>query len=301
MIQSAGVSGTLLAATGAAAAGFTSGPLLPQPASASAASSNTLAHKKRRMGKVRWRDMVANSTWHVLGSRRFHYITVMDWTKLLLWPATMLLIVAALCLLLSLAQGVAVVRRVRRRRHVAAVWHGFWLVVFVILTLSLAGAGVALRGYHALTRETRVAQLTAQAEGPQLWRVRLALPGEAPRVVSLRGDAFRLEARVVKWTLPALLSGAPPVYRLDRLSGRYDDPTQAAEAAPSVVPLAASAWLDLWSLKHHYPRWLPGVDAVYGSGAYLPLVDGGHYRVTLAPGGGLVARPADAATAAALD
>ena len=33
------------------------------------------------------------------------------------------------------------------------------------------------------------------------------------------------------------------------------------------------------------------------SAAYLPLVDGGRYVVTLAAAGGLVARPADDATA----
>jgi hypothetical protein len=33
------------------------------------------------------------------------------------------------------------------------------------------------------------------------------------------------------------------------------------------------------------------VDTVYGSGAYLPLVDGGHYTVSLLRTGALVARP----------
>jgi hypothetical protein len=35
---------------------------------------------------------------------------------------------------------------------------------------------------------------------------------------------------VLKWKLPALLAGVPPLYRLDRLSGRYDDPAQEASA-----------------------------------------------------------------------
>jgi hypothetical protein len=37
------------------------------------------------------------------------------------------------------------------------------------------------------------------------------------------------------------------------------------------------------------------MDTVYGSGAFLPLVDGGHYSVSLMRTGALVARP-DAAT-----
>ncbi|MDN5924068.1 MAG: hypothetical protein L0H70_03600 [Xanthomonadales bacterium] len=218
-----------------------------------------------------------------------------------MWPATILLIAAVLCLLLTLAQSVALVRRVRRRRPMAATWHGLWLLIFVLLTLLLAGLGTALRGYHVLPHETSIAQLKARALGPQLWQVELDVPGQSPRTVDLHGDAFRLEARVLKWTLPALLAGAPPVYRLDRLSGRFDDPSQAAETVPSVVALGAARTLDLWSLKRRYPQWLPGVDAVFGSGVYLPLVDGGDYRISLSPGGGLVARPADAATAAKLD
>src|SRR5262249_623956 len=46
-----------------------------------------------------------------------------------------------------------------------------------------------------------------------------------------------------------------------------------------------------------FPRWLPWIDADYGSAAYLPLVDGGKYTATLSAAGGLIARPADAATA----
>jgi hypothetical protein len=39
---------------------------------------------------------------------------------------------------------------------------------------------------------------------------------------------------------------------------------------------------------------LPEVDAVYGSGAFLPLVDQGRYSVSLMRTGALVARPDEA-------
>jgi hypothetical protein len=45
---------------------------------------------------------------------------------------------------------------------------------------------------------------------------------------------------------------------------------------------------------------LPGVDTVYGSGAYLPLVDGGLYTVDLMRTGARVARLAAGRTAARL-
>ena len=52
----------------------------------------------------------------------------------------------------------------------------------------------------------------------------------------------------------------------------------------------------LAELRQRYPRWLPFVDARWGSGAYLPMIDGARYEVVFNPRGGLVARPADAAS-----
>ena len=51
----------------------------------------------------------------------------------------------------------------------------------------------------------------------------------------LTGDDWRVEAVVLKWKLPALLAGVPPLYRLDRLSGRYDDPGQEMSAPRTVI------------------------------------------------------------------
>ena len=102
---------------------------------------------------------------------------------------------------------------------------------------------------------------------------------------------------MIKWTPKAVELGAEPLYRLDRLSGRYDDPEQEATAPRTVISFRPTDGFDLLSLKRSYPQWLPEVDTVFGSGAYLPLVDEGHYSVSLMRTGALVARP-DEATAA---
>ena len=49
--------------------------------------------------------------------------------------------------------------------------------------------------------------------------------------------------------------------------------------------------IDLLTLRRQFPQWLPQVDTIYGSGAFLPLVDDGHYAVSLMRTGALVARP----------
>ena len=62
-----------------------------------------------------------------------------------------------------------------------------------------------------------------------------------------------------------------------------------------MVDFRQAGAFDLLDLHRQYPQWLPAVDTVYGSGAFLPLVDQGHYAVSLMRTGALVARP-DAAT-----
>lgn len=220
----------------------------------------------------------------------------MEWSTLLRLPMTVLLILAAVFLLLTLLQLLTLRRRLRQRRRLAATARALACLLLFALTLLLAGTGYALRGYRLLSEETPIVAIDARILSPQRWALTLTWPDGHTREVRLAGDAWRIEAVVLKWKLPALLAGIPPVYRLDRLSGRYDDAAQAASAPHSVIGFDDAGSFDLLDLRQRYPRWLPAVDTVYGSGAFLPLVGGGHYTVSLMRSGALVARP-DRATA----
>lgn len=202
-----------------------------------------------------------------------------------------------LLLLFALVHWAAARRHWRARRRIASLHRTLWLVVFLLLAALSAGLGVSLRGYRLLTKESEVAMVSSRQLSPQDFAVRLDFPDGTHRGAEIKGDEWQLDARVIKWTPKAVELGAQPVYRVERISGRYRDTAQAQSAAPSVVPLDDDAVLDLWHLKKQFPTWLPMIDADYGSGAYLPLVDNGSYRATLSPLGGLVARPADAETA----
>ena len=220
----------------------------------------------------------------------------MDGATLLQLPSTLVWIFAALALLFALAQGAALRRRLHARRPVAALLRSVFLLVGLGLALLLAGAGWSLRGYRLLGEEAPVATLDARILSPQRWAVTLTWPEGDRRQVALAGDAWRIEALVLKWKLPARLAGLPPLYRLDRLSGRYDDAAQEMTAPRTVIDLRRGGRFDLVELARRHPGLLPMVDTAYGSGAYLPLVDRGHYTVNLMRTGALVARP-DEATA----
>jgi hypothetical protein len=218
----------------------------------------------------------------------------MDWSALLRMPMTVLLVLAAVFALITLVQLVRLRRHLHGGRRLAAGWRGLLCLVAFVLTLLLAGGGYALRGYRLLGEEAPVVEVDARILSPQRWALTLTWPDGRTRQVQLSGDDWRIEAVVLKWKLPALLSGVPPLYRLDRLSGRYDDPVQEAEAPRTVISFGEAGAFDLPSLSKQYPRWLPEVDTVYGSGVFLPLVDDGHYSVGLMRTGALVARPDEA-------
>jgi hypothetical protein len=204
---------------------------------------------------------------------------------------------AGFCALFALISGFGARRRWRDRHRLSACHRGLWTLVFLLLALLGALSGSALLGYRRLTTETTLATLDVRELGPQRYAVRIDFPDGGHRGVELAGDQWQLDARVVKWQPRAVMLGASPLYRLDRISGRYADAAEESERERSVVGLENSNPFDLLDLKRRFPQWLPWIDADYGSAAYLPLVDGGSYRVSLAPAGGLVARPADAQTA----
>ncbi|RDS81620.1 hypothetical protein DWU98_10335 [Dyella monticola] len=218
----------------------------------------------------------------------------MNWNDLLRLPTTLLAIVAGVLLLLALAQLLAARQHVRERRHVTAAGHTLLLLVFFVLAVVLGGTAMSLRGYRFLGEEAPVVQIDAQILSPQRWALTLTWPDGVTRKVMLAGDDFQVDAVVLKWKLPAMLAGLPPLYRLDRISGRYDDATAEMTAPRTVIDFRQAGTDDLIDLKKQMPRWFPEVDTVFGSAAFLPLVDGGHYSVSLMRTGALVARPDEA-------
>ena len=205
---------------------------------------------------------------------------------------TIAILVLSLLALAGLLALFVTLRRLRARRILAAGTAG----LSALLLLGLAGLAAALllnlQTYRRFTHETPVADLRVMALGPHQFRVTLFEP-EGLRHFDLRGDDWQLDARVIKWRGFATWLGLDPLYRLDRLSGRYRD-IEAEQRAPRTAhALADEPGLNVWRLSERLAPYLPWLDAYYGSATYLPLADGAHYRVTLSATG-LLARPANA-------
>jgi len=161
-------------------------------------------------------------------------------------------------------------------------------------TGALGTAGILLfmsyLGYERLTEEQLVGVIEFSRSAPQEFTARLMIDGEIDRLLTLRGDEWQLDARVVTMTPPATILGFEPVYQLERLSGRYASLDSERSESRTVHGLAEERPMDLWSVARNFPKLMPGVDAYYGTATYLPMADGARFRVTLSRDA-LIARP----------
>lgn len=158
----------------------------------------------------------------------------------------------------------------------------------------LGTAGILLfisyLGYERLTDEQLVGVIEFSRSAPQEFTARLMVDGEIDRLLTLRGDEWQLDARVVTWEPPATILGFEPVFQLERLSGRYSSVDNERSRPRTVHGLAEERPLDLWSMVRKFPRLAPGVDAYYGTATYLPMADRARFRVTMSRDA-LIARP----------
>jgi len=212
--------------------------------------------------------------------------------SLLTTPTAILAIPALLALLVA----IALLARRRRSAGIGRFLRGLFGLGFLLVAIALGALALALHSYRSLHADVPVAQIALKQIAPQRFSATLTPEAGASRTVELQGDQWEVDARVVRWQLPARLAGVPPLYRLERISGRYVDIQKEREATRSLFDLTDAGQLDLWTLKRQFPQWLPFVDADFGSGAYLPMVDGGRFDLMLSPDGGLVAKPTDQAT-----
>lgn len=172
-----------------------------------------------------------------------------------------------------------------------------------LLSAAIAATALLLTysyySYARLTSEQKIASIQFHTTAPDTYQARLMIAGEADRSFEIRGDEWQIDARLINWKPPLTILGLDPIYRLERLSGRYSSIDRERSESRSVHDLSGHSPADLWRLARRYPVLLPGVDAYYGTATYVPMADGARYDISLSRDA-LIARPANPAAERAL-
>jgi hypothetical protein len=161
----------------------------------------------------------------------------------------------------------------------------FWTWLKASFAMSLVGfTAVALFSlldiltYKQLLSEVPIATISIYEKNPQHFDVTLAATSGGEQRFEIYGDQWQLDARLLTWIGPIAALGGKPLYRLDRISGRYISLEQARNAEQSIYGLEHSNMIDVWQVLQTIPSW---IDANYGSAVYMPMENGAVYAVHL--------------------
>ncbi|CAH0990284.1 hypothetical protein SIN8267_00376 [Sinobacterium norvegicum] len=154
----------------------------------------------------------------------------------------------------------------------------------------LALSAKDLLSYRHLSQQQTIANIsfTGNLDGSYQVEITPTDVESSASTYKLWGDQWQIDARVIRWVAEIPMT---PVYRLERLSGRYYSIEDEATAPRSLYSLADTNYgVDIWQWINFNAHYLPYIDAVYGSATYLPAKDGALFELKLS-NSGLFAKP----------
>ena len=194
---------------------------------------------------------------------------------------TLLVSIFGIATLIALFFFSRMLRCLRRHRYVRA---GGSCMSCLFSAFIAGGAFIfafSYYGYGRLVEEQLIAEIEFRRIGPDEYQARLMLPEQRDRFFNLRGNEWQIDARLVNWKPPATILGLDPIYRLERISGRFSEIDREQNEARTVHALSSPQSIDVWTVARQFPVLLPGVDAHYGSATYVPMLDGARFEVSL--------------------
>ena len=201
---------------------------------------------------------------------------------------TTIYIIIGVTLVIGLYLLVKGLARIWRRRLIRGSLQGMTGLFFIASAFLAVSIAMNLYTYQVFNQEQMAAEVRIESLGPQYFRLYFTPESQESQIYEVRGDQWQVDARIIKWHGLANMVGLKTVYRLERLSGRYQNHEQERTAVRSVHALADTQGLDLWSLSRKYKQKLPWVDAVYGNAAYMPLIDLARFKVMVSASGLLI-------------
>jgi hypothetical protein len=185
--------------------------------------------------------------------------------------------------------------RLFKRRHIlSGLLCGLFALVLLILPACIGLVAGNMVTYTRLTHEQRALKAEFTKSGEHQFDVVLTYPQGDVQRLTLRGDEWQVDARIVKWKPLANIIGFDAAYRLERISGRYSEIADERSAPHTVYPLSQASMIDVWTLVRRVSSWVPWIDALYGSAVYVPMADRAAFAVMVTQSG-LIIRPLDPA------
>ena len=166
----------------------------------------------------------------------------------------------------------------------------------LIIAALLAGTGALLttllivfHAFHAFSGETLIAQVSARRLSPEEFELTYVPLGRTAMTMRLRGDQWVVSGGIVKWHPWLTAFGLGSYHKPTRLSGQFSDVKRQRSRPPTVVALEPEGD-QFWEAVYRFDPYLPFVEAVYGSSAYVYVEPGVAQEVYVTSSGYLIKR-----------
>lgn len=182
--------------------------------------------------------------------------------------------------------GLLAIRRALDGRRWSAVGHAVAGTLMVGTALWSWPLARHVEQYDRLALARPIADLVFARHGPDRYRATLThLPGGRMQVLELRGNEWRLDARVLGWRPWTAALGLDERYRIERLASRQRGAVLADARPGTRHEFADFAAGDPWRLAREQRRWHRVVAAREVTGPFVPMADGARFRVSFAVDG----------------
>ncbi|WP_146047841.1 cation/multidrug efflux pump [Zhongshania marina] len=140
--------------------------------------------------------------------------------------------------------------------------------------------------YRHLADEQLVARVFIAGKEKQQYIVSVDTANEEPmQTFLLMGDQWQLDSRVIRWALPVARLGFDNLFRLERLTGRYQSIEEERNLTRTVYLINLSEPVDIWTWLRRSEFFHKWVEADYGNAVFAPMVDGAQFNVYLGRSG----------------
>jgi len=199
---------------------------------------------------------------------------------------------AGITIIIALVAVYLAVKILAKSTWILGFLRGFSGLLMISISVLMVLVGLDLFSYKQLQKDKPILTISFEKKDDQHFESTLLYIEQGnEQKHELYGDQWQIDARMIRWRGLFELFGAKPGYRLDRLNGRYYSLEDERRKPRSAHQLQESEFgLDFWSWAQENGRFMPLVDAIYGSATYLPMEHGAIYQISLSASG-LTAKP----------
>lgn len=157
--------------------------------------------------------------------------------------------------------------------------------VYLFISVALFLTAQQLKTFVFVSSDAAIAEVTIERLHTEKFLLSLVIEDEKHHRYEVYGDEWQLDCRVLTWHPLVAVFGLDPLFRMERLSGRYQSIESEYTKIRTMYDLGGEALSD--SSWQYLIQYLDGslIRAYFGAALYAPMADGAKYGVYLSDTG----------------